>query len=183
MRSTLWAICLVATARVAHSAGGDSLEAVEAERQQVQAQFAQAEAACHQRFAVNACLSEVGAQRRKANAALKTRELALRDAQRAERTQEQLLRLKEKAWDQEQRREEASSKPPHAQAESKVAPLPAAASPSSAGGKAAPISPGQASANRAAFVAKQEEAQRRKAELEKRLSDKKDRAEGLPTSP
>jgi colicin import membrane protein len=183
MKAILWAICLVATASVAQVTGGDSLEAVEAERQQLQAQSAQAEAVCHQRFAANACLSEVAAQRRKANAALKKRELILRDAQRAERTREQLLRLKEKALDQEQRLKEASITSPHSPAEPKVAPRPAAAASSSASGKAAPISPGQAAANRAAFIAKQEEALRHKAELEKRLSDKKDRAGALPTRP
>jgi len=41
----------------------------------------------------------------------------------------------------------------------------------------------QAAANRAAFESKQDEAARHKSEVEKRLQEKKDRAEPLPTLP
>ena len=74
----------------------DSLEAVEAERQQLQFEGSYRVGLCYDRFAVNACLSKWGAERRARAAALRKRELALRDAERTERTREQLERLEDK---------------------------------------------------------------------------------------
>ncbi len=182
MMRSLFAICLGLISLMALAQAGDSLEAVEAERAKLQAESRNAEALCYERFAVNACLTEVATQRRAQAAALRKRELALRDAQRAERTREQLDRLSERQADQVQRTLEAQGKPATPLPEPKVAPAPAKPA-TSAVDKAAPITAEQAAANRAAFEAKQEEAARRKAELEKRLLEKKDRAEPLPTTP
>jgi len=182
MKRGYFAVCLCCVAAVAPAQGGDSLQTVEAERATLQAESSTAEALCYERFAVNACLSEVAAQRRAKAAVLRKRELALRDAQRAERTREQLLRLEEKLADELQRTSEAQGKQAASSSEPKVAPAPVKPG-APAADKAAPITPEQASANRAAFEAKQEEAARRKAEVEKRLLEKKDRAEPLPSAP
>lgn len=182
MMRILFGICLGLLSVMALAQGGDSLQAVEAERAKLQAESRNAEALCYERFAVNACLSEVAAQRRAQAAVLRKRELVLRDAQRAERTREQLDRLSEKQVDELQRNLEAQGKPAAPPAETKVAPAPAKPA-APAMDKATPITPEQAAANRAVFEAKQEEAARRKVELEKRLLEKKDRAEPLPTTP
>ncbi|NBW49543.1 MAG: hypothetical protein EBR49_05545 [Betaproteobacteria bacterium] len=182
MMRSLFAICSGLMSLMPLAQAGDTLEAVEAERAKLQAESRNAEALCYERFAVNACLSEVATQRRAHAAVLRKRELALRDAQRAERTLEQLDRLSEKQADEVQRTLEARGKLAAPPAETKVATAPTKP-PASTGEKAAPITPEQAAANRAAFEAKQEEAARRKAELEKRLLEKRDRAEPLPTTP
>jgi colicin import membrane protein len=183
MKRGFLAICFCGFSALTPAQGGDSLLAVEAERATLEAESSKAEALCYERFAVNACLSEVAAQRRAQAAVLRKRELALRDAQRAERTREQLQRLEEKQAGEVQRTQEAQGKqassPP---AEPKVAPVPAKAGAPSAE-KSTPITPEQAAANRAAFEAKQAEAALRKAEIEKRLLEKKDRAEPLPARP
>lgn len=157
----------------------DSLEAVEAERQQLQFEGSRIESACYDRFAVNACLSKWGAERRARAAALRKRELALRDAERTERTREQLERLEDKKTEQTKRLEEMA-KDPVAERVPKTAPVPQPVDRSEVNDSSSAISPEQAQANRAAFEAKLEEAARRKAEVEKRIQDKPDRAEPLP---
>jgi hypothetical protein len=157
----------------------DSLEAVEAERQQLQFEGSRIESACYDRFAVNACLSKWGAERRARAAALRKRELALRDAERTERTREQLERLEDKKTEQTKRLEEMANDPV-AERVPKTAPVPQPLDRPEVNDSPAAISPEQAQANRAAFDAKLEEAARRKAEVEKRIQDKPDRAEPLP---
>ena len=182
MKRSLIAVCWGFLSSVAHAQGGDSLQAVEAERTQLQTESSKAQALCYERFAVNACLTEVAAQRRAQAAVLRKRELALRDAQRAERTREQLDRLSEKQAVEVQRTMEAQGKPAVSSAEPKPAPLPAKVV-APVAEKSPSITPEQAAANRATFDAKQEEAARRKAEVEKRLLEKKDRAAPLPATP
>lgn len=58
------------------------------ERQALQDQFAEAERACQQRFAVSACVDDVRVRRRAALAPLRERELQLNDEQRRQRAQE-----------------------------------------------------------------------------------------------
>ena len=58
------------------------------ERQAVQDQFAEAERACQQRFAVSACVDDVRVRRRAALEPLRERELQLNDEQRRQRAQE-----------------------------------------------------------------------------------------------
>ena len=160
---------------------GDTLERIEVERRQVQADSQNAEAQCYERFAVNACLSEVSARRRSELAQLKKRELTVRDAQRAQRTREQLQLLEEKQQDQAERLRELANRAPEPVPPPKLPPQPAGpASPTA--DKAAAVSPADAAANRAAYDAKVMEAARHKAEVEKRLSEQKDRADPLPTS-
>ena len=174
----------LATPAGAQTPAADTLEAVEAERTQLQNESARAEAACYERFAVNACLADVAAQRRARAALLRKREIVIRDVQRAERTRDQLRVLDEKAAEQQQRALEAgrAATADPAAAKSPPAPQKAGASGTRADkGKA--ITPEEAAANRAAFDAKQEEAARYRADLEKRLQEKKDRADPLPVSP
>lgn len=162
---------------------GDTLERIEAERRQVQADSQNAEARCYERFAVNACLSDVSASRRSQLAQLKKRELVVRDAQRAQRTREQLQLLEEKQQDQAERVRELANRAPEPVPQPKVPPQPAGPASPSADKAATVISPADAAANRAAYDAKVLEAARHKAEVEKRRSEQKDRADPLPTSP
>ena len=171
----------VATQAGAQTLASDTLEAVEAERAQLQTESARAEAACYERFAVNACLADVAAQRRARAALLRKREIVIRDAQRAERTRDQLRVLEEKAAEQQKRLSAAPSAAPLAPAAGKSAPQ--AQMPSPVSDKGSGLSAAEAAANRAAFDAKQEEAARHKAAVEKRLLEKKDRADPLPVSP
>lgn len=157
----------------------DSLEAVETERQQLQFEGSRIEAACYDRFAVNACLSKWGVERRARVAALRKRELALRDAERTARTREQLERLEDKKTEQTKRQEEIAQDPVAVRVP-KTAPVPQPLDRPEINDSSAVISPEQAQANRVAFEAKLEDAARRKAEVEKRIQDKPDRAEPLP---
>ncbi|WP_296510363.1 hypothetical protein [Rhodoferax sp.] len=162
----------------------DSLEAVDAERKALQIEAAHAESACYDRFAVNACLSRWAAEQRSRSAALRKRELALRDTARAQRTREQLGQLEQKQAELANRQEELGQNPVVAR-QPKVAPVPVPVPVSrpEAATSTSVISAEQAQANRAAFDSKQQEAARRKAEVEKRIEEKPDRAEPLPVSP
>ncbi|MBP6850344.1 MAG: hypothetical protein KA164_02010 [Rhodoferax sp.] len=62
-----------------------------------EARFAQEEAQCYQRFAVNDCLLGVRRARRDVMADLRRQEMSINDAQRKRRASEQLLRSDEKA--------------------------------------------------------------------------------------
>ena len=162
---------------------GDTLERIEAERRQAQADSQNAEAQCYERFAVNACLSDVSASRRSQLAQLKKRELMVRDAQRAQRTREQLQLLEEKQQDQAERIRELANRVPEPPAPLKLAPQPAGLVSPPADKASSVINPLDAAANRAAYDAKMLEAARHKADVEKRRSEQKDRADPLPTSP
>jgi colicin import membrane protein len=71
--------------------------AITAERSRLEAGFAQEDAACYQKFAVNNCLDTVNAKRRQAMAQLRQQEISLNDEERKSRGQEQLRRIKEKS--------------------------------------------------------------------------------------
>lgn len=183
MKPVLLGVLVVVWGSMALAQVGDSLERIEAERLQVQAESQSAEARCYERFVVNACLSEVSAAKRMRLAQLKKRELAVRDAQRAERTREQLERLEEKQQAQETRLRELEERVPE------PAPVPKQAPQAATGAgplkeKTTPLlSPAEASSNRSAYEAKVLEAARHKADVEKRLQEQKDRAEPLPVAP
>lgn len=55
------------------------------------------EAACYSKFAVNDCLNKVHAQQREARGEQRRREIELKDAERKEKSQQKLERLKEKS--------------------------------------------------------------------------------------
>ena len=64
MKILSFVVRLVLLQAVFLPAFADSLEAVEAERQQLQFEGSRIESACYDRFAVNACLSKWSAERR-----------------------------------------------------------------------------------------------------------------------
>ena len=70
---------------------------IKAEQTQVQLRFAREEAVCYQRFAVNDCLQEAKARQRGALNELRRQEVALTDAERKRKGEEQIRRLNEKA--------------------------------------------------------------------------------------
>lgn len=70
---------------------------IAAERKQVDAIYAEGEAACYQKFALNDCMDKVRAQRRKSLADLQRQEVALNDAQRRRKGAEQLQRAEQKS--------------------------------------------------------------------------------------
>jgi len=66
-------------------AQGTERERIVAERQAIGAHYTQLEQACHDRFAVTACVEDVQARRREALAPLRERELRLDEADRLQR--------------------------------------------------------------------------------------------------
>ncbi|MBS1175798.1 MAG: hypothetical protein H6R06_210 [Proteobacteria bacterium] len=85
---------------------------IQAERAAAEARYKQAEAECNRRFAVSGCIAEAQAQRREAMSGLRMREIVLDEAQRKADAEESARRI-------EAKRAEAASKP---------APVPRAAS-------------------------------------------------------
>lgn len=69
---------------------------IENRRQQLQAEFAVEDAACHQKFAVNSCLNEINTKHREAMADLRRQEISLNDDERKRRGAEQIRRVEEK---------------------------------------------------------------------------------------
>ncbi len=162
---------------------GDSLESVRADREAMQAASQQAEVRCYDQFAVHACLSEVLSQRRAQNHVFKKRELALHDRERQERSREQIQRLEDRA------RAAATSaprpNPDAAQVKSPSRPTSPQAVP-----RAVPpqrtkqaISAEQAAENRAAFEEKQRAAAEHRANVARRVQDKKNPVTPLPVKP
>lgn len=72
------------------------LDRIQAERTRQETLFAQEDAACYQRFAVNDCLRKVKVRRRVVMEDLRRQEVAVHDEQRRLRGVEQLQRLEEK---------------------------------------------------------------------------------------
>ncbi|WP_114969534.1 hypothetical protein [Rhodoferax ferrireducens] len=80
---------------------------IQAERAREAARYQSDEAACYARFAVSDCLRKARAQRREVLGKLRQQELALNDAERKRKTQEQLERIKEKSSAQQMEEEAA----------------------------------------------------------------------------
>lgn len=70
---------------------------IDAERQRIEKRFAEEEAACFQKFAVNDCRDASRARRRVDMADLRRQEIALNDAERKRKGAEQLQRMEEAA--------------------------------------------------------------------------------------
>lgn len=73
------------------------LERIQAERGYEEARYANEEAACYQRFAVNDCLRKVHARRRLTMEDLRRQEIAVNDVQRRQKGAEEIQRLEEKS--------------------------------------------------------------------------------------
>jgi len=73
------------------------LARIRAERADEEAHYAQEKAACYARFAVTDCLRRARAHRREVLDKLRHRELAINDAERQRKAQEQLERIRQKS--------------------------------------------------------------------------------------
>jgi colicin import membrane protein len=161
---------------------------ISAERSRAEADFLQQELACQSRFAVQACVDQIAAQRRILERELTRKEASLNAAERQQRAQEQLQRSAEKERDYQARAAEltgdATSERLQAQQEKqqahrKVAPAPA----SSAASKPLPPAPTAAeqASLREAYTSKQQAAQERRRTREKRLRESTEKSPVLPT--
>lgn len=81
------------------------LDRIQAERARQEAHYAEEEAACYQRFAVNDCLREVRAKRRLVMENLRRQEISVNEMQRKQKAAEQIRRLDEKSSLQVQQEE------------------------------------------------------------------------------
>jgi hypothetical protein len=105
--SALLGLLLAIPARAAEGVGQGAAADVAAEtariateRRAVEARFAQAQAACRERFLVNACLQDARAERRAALDPLQRQQLMLDDLRRRERAAERLRAIQDHAREQ-----------------------------------------------------------------------------------
>ena len=193
----LWACCGVRAQTMAEE-GVESLAqsraAIENVRIQKTEEFDRMQRACYQKFAVNDCLSTVNAQRRQLMADLKRQEEAIRADERMQRATEQLQRLEQKKRDAEQRNAEAKPVDPvvveyekrHLQQEKADQHQQKAAENSPRASKVRTTelpAPAVVRQRQAAYAQKLEEANRRKAERDKRVREQDPKVQGLPKPP
>jgi len=165
-------------------------------RRHQSALFAEQERACQSKFAVTGCQSEVDARRRAVMNGLKRQEAALNDKQRAHRGVEQMRRSDEKARENAARNpaEAASSSPEssvRAEREKehlekvKNHPAPGPVAPTRVPGATATtvINETQRSKGRDAYQAKLKEAEKKRAERDKRLQERGSAPLALPLPP
>jgi glucan-binding YG repeat protein len=160
--------------------------AIEAQRTQKTREWDNLERECYGKFAVNDCIKKVQQQRIRGLAEFKRQLEVLDSSARMQRATEQLQKLEQKKREQQQREEEsAASVPsipaPSQQKQSKTPNTPASArtpkSPSTA------LQPGQTRANQQAYEQKLQDAEKRKAERDKRLLERDPNAKRLPAAP
>ena len=158
-----------------------------AEREQQNALFAAQEDTCLHKFAVTDCKNAVAQRQRAALAAFKRREVALNDALRQKRAQEQAKRTQEKL---DARAAEAAPTASSTASDRETAlqekvqnhPKPAASEPRTA--KVAPVVDERAlEEKRKAYAAKQQELLKKRQERDKRLREQGPAKPGLPTPP
>jgi colicin import membrane protein len=163
---------------------------IDAERAGATAAFDAEDADCTQRFAVSGCLKNVQSRRRAKLAELRRQESALREADLASQAQEQRQSAAQKAlehqqWDAEQGTNNAAA---HADEKLREQDQKRAAHAARASGPAAqPASiprtsgptPAEQAANRASYARKQQEAEKKRQELARRMADKT----GKPAAP
>lgn len=149
-------------------------ERLKKERAAVEAEYARQELACHQQFAVNACLEKARIERQKALQTVRTQELAIEDAERRERTQAQAERLNKKAQAAQERKpaEPRQAKPP------RPAPNKAAKPPSPKA--SAPDRSAHEKEQREAFEARQSEIKAHREEVEKHNAERAKRKKPQP---
>ena len=166
--------------------------AIASSRASESAKFDALEAECYERFAVNSCLSKVQVQRRATLAEIKRREQVLNDAERMQRGAAQIRLNEEKAQEKLQKDIEAartdnaaaqterqkaqdSQRLDHANAAKT-----ASSAPRTQPALAAPVDNGAA---RSEYERKQREAIKRRADAEKRQSEKAAATASKPTKP
>lgn len=168
-----------------------SLGAIEAVRVQKNEEFDQLERACQKKFAVNDCVNNVNSQRRKMLATLKPQEEAIAAAERMQKAKEQLQRLEQKKREAQARSQEASAIDPVASDNEKLqsqkekivkhqqkAAVTSVREPELRSSNA-PL-PAELQKNERVYQQKLDEANRRRAERDKRLSERDRNIKGLP---
>jgi hypothetical protein len=182
-------LCLLATALTLaqvdpvaglHSADAES-QRIEAERARQNAVFDGQAAACYQRFAVNACLSQVESGRRAVLTDLKRQEAILHDSQRLQKGAEQLRLTEKKGAERKQKELDAQAEDGAATArekqqaqQDKKARHAAKASGHDAKAPNAPTGPNasQQAEYRDGYARKQAEAEKKRQEVARRLKEK-----------
>jgi len=200
MKPGLFAPFLIAfcVATTVAQAQGDAQEQMDqersriaAERQAADSRYAQAEAACYARFAVNDCVNAAKAARRETLADLRRQEVSLNDDERLRKGAAQRQRLDERASAENQQRaaqqraqamQDAALREERGARKAAAAALPAsAATPPAAVAVPAPAPPAPDAAAIARRNKKLEEAKARKERLERRqLERTKPLAKPLP---
>jgi len=166
--------------------------AIETERVQKVSEFDRLERECYQKFAVNDCIKKVNQQRTQEISELKRRLEVLESAARMQRATEQMQRLEQKKREQEQRDLENSTKDAALQREKqeqqqqkkndnlKKSEAQVVAAPKE---KKPTLSRTQSINNQQAYQKKLEEAEKRKAERNQRMSERDATVKGLPRAP
>lgn len=157
---------------------------IEHERNQRQKEWDRLENACYQQFAVNDCLKDVQQQRTREMSEFKRQLEVLESSARLRRATEQLQRLEQKTQAQQLREQERAEVetviPRQPKQPSNPSPQPAVRTPKAS---SVPISPNQARQNQQLYEKKLQDAQKRKAERDKRLIERDPEAKRLPTTP
>lgn len=186
---SLLSLCAVAVAQAqlpaAYDPEFDARERVriEAERSRTQLFYADEEARCYQRFAVNDCLRDVRRQRRTALEELRRQEVILNDARRAATAAEQARRVEERSagrqdpvdearrLEEQKARESREQQSRDRQAERARAPAAAASAPQ-AGDKVPPMDDAARRAEQQrAYELRQQRAEERRREREQQLRE------------
>lgn len=162
-------------------------EAIAAERSLAEAAFQQQEQACQSRFAVQACVDQIAAQRRALDRRFKAQEATLNATERRLRAQEQLQRIAAKEREHQERKAEQgpnnTSDRQQAQQEKQQNHWNAARAPANnAASRTLPSAPTDAekASNREAHAAKLEAAKERRKERDKRLRESSEKSPALP---
>ena len=164
---------------------------IEATRTQETATFDAQEAECYKHFAVSGCVKDVEVARRGMLARLRREEALLHEQEAAFKGAEQKRAMEQKKLDKQQQEKEAAANKADAanrlQAQKDKQAAHAAQSPSSAPVKAdGPSGPSAAeqASNRASYERKQQDAEKKRQEIAKRLADKQGKsAKPLPVPP
>lgn len=164
---------------------------IEALRAQESARFDALEQACYGRFAVNGCIKDVQAQRRAVLGPLKREIQALNATERQQQAAAKLQTLQQKAEEKaldDAQKERAAMQSGSQEVAARQPPSPtprAAVAPRGDKTTSVTIDPVTQAQNRASYEDKQAQAAQRRAEVAKRLQEKKSAAPlaGLPSRP
>lgn len=183
-----WTAIAVAQPVLEHGASvaPDAYARIEVVRSRETALLNTQEAQCYQRFAVNACLTDVQTRRRALLADLRRQESALHDLERAQKGNEQVQRTNQKAWDKPasdmnaRGSEDASIDPMQAKLQAqeekkqKHAALVSAVGVQAQSRASEPVYPGvdEQARNRASYRNKLAEAEKKRQEVIKRQAEK-----------
>lgn len=164
---------------------------IDAQRHQALAAFVIQEQACQTRFAVSACVRDLGLRRNALLAELKRQEASLNDAERLKRGADQIKRIEEKSAERVLVEQDAAATSPKAQLEKKAAqeaklrdhdkPKSERGSQARESKKEAALTEAEITDNQIAYARKIDAANKRKLEREKRLNEPA--VGSLPTPP